>query len=239
MNNFWQKIKHITESLDPMERDTIVLHSLFTVLCMIVLLIPVDVPIGLRMLFLVTIYNLSVPAVGLWRGYSIWVDLWLFVFILSIFQVWPDWFLSAQLDILVFPDDGFLKIGPVSAYMAGLWTIPLFIIVFLGLRVHERYSQNAAYGIVGLASLLIFGASEQTLWLLPSWYAQNVAMIGHMAIYIIIPELILGLTTYVGYQLIQNKPSWKKILLAFVIMLLYLGSAVFFYFVIERLLLGL
>ncbi|MFX1537585.1 MAG: DUF6989 domain-containing protein, partial [Promethearchaeota archaeon] len=173
-----------------------------------------------------------------WRGYSIWVDLWFFVFILSIFQIWPDWFLSAQLDILVFPDDGFLKIGSVSAYMVGLWTIPLFIIVFLGLRIQERYSQKTAYGIVGLASLLIFGGSEQTLWLLPSWYAQNVTMIGHMAVYIIIPELILGLATYVCYQLIQNRSLWEKIVSAFGVMLLYLGSAAFFYFVIERLLLG-
>jgi hypothetical protein len=43
-------------------------------------------------------------------------------------QIWPDWFLSAQLEILVFPEDGLFKIGTVSGYMLFLWAIPFFII---------------------------------------------------------------------------------------------------------------
>jgi hypothetical protein len=154
-----------------------------------------------------------------------------------VFQLWPDWFLSAELGVLVFPEDGFIKIGTVSLYMIGLWTIPLFLILFIGKLFNERHNSLSTYFIVGLLSLLIFGLAEQTLWMLQSWYAQNVFMIGHIALYIIIPEIILGLTTFYGYKLIEEKSHLLKIAVAFIIMLLYLGSAAFFYFLIERLVL--
>ncbi len=88
---------------------------------------PVNIKPGIRMLFLVIIYNLAILLYGGWRKYDDWSNLWVFAFILSIFQVFPDWFLSAQLNILVFPEDGLAKIGTVSGYMAGLWTIPIFL----------------------------------------------------------------------------------------------------------------
>ena len=162
----------------------------------------------------------------------------LFAFILSMFQVFPDWFLSAQLDILVFPDDGCFKIGTVSGYMAGLWTIPLFIIVFLGQQIRGRSSEPAACLTAGAAALVLFGGSEATLWLLPSWYAKDVLIIGHVAIYILVPEIILGLAAYGAYQTVCRKPVQVKIFSAFFVMLLYLGSAAFFYFLVERIILA-
>jgi hypothetical protein len=86
--------------------------------------------------------------------------------------------------------------------------------------------------------LTIFGLAEQSMWMLQSWYAQNVTMIGHVALYIVIPEIILGLSTYFGYKYIQEKSHLIKIPVTFTIMLLYLGSAAFFYFLIERIILG-
>lgn len=164
------------------------------------------------------------------------MNIWIFVFLLSLFQIWPDWFLSYELGILVFPEDGFLKIGTVSLYMAGLWVIPLFLIIFIGLEIQKRYSRKIVYLNVGIMSFLIFGLAEQTMWMLQSWHAQNVTMIGHIALYIIIPEIILGISTYFGYELLQEKKQLFKIPVSFVIMLLYLGNAVFFYFLFERLL---
>jgi len=220
--------------LEAAEKEAILINGLFTILCAIVVFFFRDIPIGQRLLFLVIVYNITLPAWGIYRKNTEWTNLWLFTFILSIFQVFPDWFLSAQLNILVFPDDGCFKIGTVSGYMAGLWTIPLFLIIFLGDRVNKRASNYAAYFWVAAASLLIFGGSEAFLWLLPSWYAQNVFMIGHVAIYILIPEIILGTSAYAGYQVIKEKPHWVKVPSAFFIMLLYLGSASFFYFLFEK-----
>jgi hypothetical protein len=221
-------------NLSEIERDALFTHLAFVASCIIVLIIPFGIAIGIKLLILVIIYNLSIVIVGLWRNYTEWLFIWIFAFIISIFQVFPDWILSAELNILAFPEDGLFKIGTVSGYMLGLWTIPLFIILFLGLRIQERVSQKAAYVSVILLSLVIFGASEQSMWMLQSWYAQNVIMIGHVAIYIIIPEIMLGLFTYYCYEMIKQKNHFLKIPVGFIVMIIYTGSAVFFYFLIER-----
>lgn len=216
------------------EKDALIIHAIFTLLCGIVIFVFSHIAIGQRLLFLVIVYNVAVPAWGIFRKNKGWINLWLFTFILSLFQVFPDWFLSAQLHVLVFPEDGCFKIGTVSGYMAGLWTIPLFIIIFIGERVNERSSNSAAYLSVAASSLILFGGSEAFLWLLPSWYAQNVTMVGHIALYILIPEIILGTSAYACHQTIKQKQHWIKFPSAFLVMLLYLGSAAFFYFFIEK-----
>ncbi|MFX1327897.1 MAG: DUF6989 domain-containing protein [Promethearchaeota archaeon] len=187
--------------------DFIFIHLSFVVICISIILIPVPDYMGINLFILVVIYNVIFPIFGYLRKYSEWIAIWLFIFLISLFQIWPDWFLSAELGILVFPEDDFIKIGTVSLYMAGLWTIPLFLIIFIGLRIRERYSRSITYIIVGLLSLLIFRLSEQLMWMLDSWYAQNIAMIGHLAVYIIFPEILLGLSTYYGYVLLQKKKS--------------------------------
>ncbi len=221
--------------LTDVERDFIIIHLIFSIICGIVLFIP-GMPIGIKLFILVIVYNIIVPLVGIWRKYTDWLNIWLLSFILSMLQIWPDWFLSAQLEVLVFPDDGLFKIGTVSAYMLFLWAIPLFIILFIGRSVNERGSLNTTYLIVALMSLLIFGISEMTIWMIGSWHAQNVTMIGHAAIYIFIPEVILGISTYYSYTQIREKNHFVIIPTTFIIMLLYLGSAAFFYFLFERVL---
>jgi hypothetical protein len=223
--------------LTKVERDFLIVHLLFLIICLIVLLIPISLSIGIKLFMLVLIYNIFTPLVGTLRKYNEWINIWIFSFILSIFQIWPDWFLSEQLNILVFPDDGLFKIGTVSGYMLFLWVIPFFIIIFIGLRIQERFSKKISYWIVILISLLIFGLSEMTIWAMGSWYAQNVKMFEHVALYIIIPEIILGCSTYWAFKLSQDNNILCMIPLAFMIMLLYLGSAVFFYFLIEQILL--
>ena len=221
--------------LTEMERDFIIVHIAFTILCGIVLYL-LWFPIGIKLFILVIMYNIMVPLVGIWRKYPDWLNIWLFSFILGMLQIWPDWFLSAQLNVLVFPEDGLFKIGTVSGYMLFLWVIPFFIILFIGYRVNEHVSERSTYLIVALISLLIFGISEMTMWTIGSWYAQNVTMVGHTAIYIIIPEVILGISAYWSYRMIQDKTVWVKFPTAFIIMLLYLGSVAFFYFFFENIL---
>jgi len=137
------------------------------------------------------------------------------VFLISLFQIWPDWFLSAQLNILVFPDDGLFKIGTVSGYMAGLWAIPLFLICFIGLKLQEKYSHCKTLIAVGLISLTIFGFSEQSMWMLQSWYPQNVTLIfDHLAVYIIIPEIILGLSTFYTLLNVNCCRFWYNVIVS-------------------------
>ena len=213
--------------------DLITFHALFSIFCVIILIS--TIPIGFQLFILVLIYNISIPILGLVRKHESWISMWTFSFILSLFQIWPDWILASQLEILVFPPDGFIKIGSVSAYMAGLWSIPFFIILFIGNQINNNTSEKIHYLIIGLLSLVIFGIAEQSMWLLGSWYAINVSLLGFGAIYIIIPEIILGLTTYYGYKLSLERSLFIKITSAFIIMIIYLGNAVSFYFLFEKL----
>ena len=216
-------------------RDFIIVHFIFVVLCFAILIIPIPFAMGIKLFILVASYNLLILLVGLFKKYREWVKLWVFVFFVSLFQIWPDWFLSAQLNVLVFPEDGLFKIGTVSGYMVGLWAIPLFLICFIGLKLLEKSSYVKTFIVVGLMSLTIFGLSEQSLWMLQSWYPQNVTLIfDHLAVYIIIPEIILGLSTFYYFQKIKDKNYLALIIVSFVVMLLYLGSASFFYFLFEK-----
>jgi hypothetical protein len=197
---------------------------------------PIPVLIGVKLVILVIFYNLLILVLGVVRNHSAWLKLYYFVLFISLFQIFPDWYLSAQLDILVFPEDGLFKIGTVSAYMLGLWVIPLFIISFISLRIKERYSINYSYLFAILLSLIIFGLAEQSMWVF-SWYPQNVILLfDHLAVYIIIPEIILGFSTFYFFLKFIDSKFYLKIATAFVIMLLYLGAANFFYFLIEKIL---
>jgi len=223
-------------SLTPSERDALLVHLFFIVLCAIVLLLPVPLLVGPRLFVLVLAYNLLIPVVGYWRNHSNWLSLWLLVFLISLFMIFPDWFLADPLGILVFLPDGFPKVGPVSGYMLGLWAIPLFIIVFLGQRITERFNTIHAYGVVAVVSFLIFTGAEAGLTFV--WHAQNVFMIGPVALYIIVPELILGLSTYWTYSFLKENPRWWNLFAAFFLMLLYLGSACFFHLLINKIIFG-
>ncbi|MBD3194957.1 MAG: hypothetical protein GF317_07885 [Candidatus Lokiarchaeota archaeon] len=214
--------------------DAIILHLIFAAIAMIIFLIPINIENGIRIFILVLIYNVLIPSYAYYKKYFSWINIWIFCFLISIFQIFPDWFLSAVLNILVFPEDGLFKIGTVSGYMFGLWSIPLFIIVFLTLKIKESHSQKSGYMLNVFASFLIFTISELTIWMLGSWYPQNVTIIfGHLAVYIIIPEIILGISSYYFYDFIKEKPQLIKIPISFLIMLIYQGAATFFYFIFE------
>jgi hypothetical protein len=227
-------MKKFLSNIEEEERDALLVHLVFVIACLLIILFPMGIPIGLKLFILVILYNLLILVVGVLQNYKEWVKIWIFVFILSLLQIFPDWILSAEFNVLVFPEDGLFKVGTVSGYMLGLWVVPLFIIIFVAKQLQERYSRKGAYISVILLSLTIFGLSEQLMWMLQSWYAQNVIMIGHVALYIVIPEIILGLSAYFGYELIKDKHHLFKIPVAFLIMILYIGNAIFHYFIIER-----
>ncbi len=223
---------------DPSIRDFVYVHLLFAAVAAAVLLTPAMAGISARMLVVVIAYNVMIPLVALQRGHTEWVRIWLFAFALSILQIWPAGYLSAELGVLAFPDDIFLMIGAVPAYMAGFWAIPLFTIIYVGQFVQKRWADKWVFAIVSAISLAIFGTAEATLWMLPVWYAVGVAMIGHVAVYIIVPDIILGLSTYITFDIIRERPLWMIAIAAVLVMILYLGCAVLSFFMIERVLLG-
>lgn len=221
-------------------RDFLLIHVIFAVLAAVTSLVPIPTAtISGKMLVLVIVYNGLIVVEFYNKGYEDWKSIWVFVFILSLLMVFPDWYLAETLGALVFPNDGFPMIGgAIPIYMAGLWTIPFFIIVFIGKEVQSRKSLKLAYGIVSVSSILIFVLAELTLVNLPSWSATVSGMTGNLAWYIVIPELFLGLSTFICYNIMKDKKIWLTITGAFIVMVLYIGFASFFYFLIETLLLG-
>lgn len=213
------------------------MHVLFAASAVVILLGFAAEPIGARMLAAVVLYNILIPCLGLARGHREWFDIWAFVLPLSILQLFPDLFLSASLNVLTFFNDGFPMVGTVPVYMAGLWAIPFFVIVYAGLQVERTKSRTMTLLLIGLLSLVIFILAEEAMWMLPSWHAQNVATIGHVAIYIVGPEILLGVSTYLVYKHVQKQALWLRMVWTYVITALYVGNAGLSYFIVENVLL--
>jgi len=221
-------------------KDFVVIHVIFALLAAITLLFPFPAAtIDGKMLLLVILYNALIIVEFNLKGYSEWRNIWLFSLTLSLLMVFPDWYLAETLGALQFPDHGFPMIGgSIPLYMAGLWVIPFFIIVFIGREIQKRKSNRMAYVIVPILTVVIFILAELTLVYLPSWSATVVGMTGNLAWYIVIPELLLGLSTFICYNSVRDKQIWMKFLGAFVVMIFYIGNASFFFFIIETLFLG-
>jgi hypothetical protein len=218
-------------------KDFIVLHLIFAILAAITLLF-LPAAVDAKMLVLVIIYNALIVIEFNLKMNKEWKSIWLFSIILSLLMVFPDWYLAETLGALVFPAGSLLMIGgAIPLYMAGLWSIPFFIIIFIGKEVQKSKSIELTYGIVSIVGLLIFVLSELTLVNLPSWAATVTGMTGNLAWYIVIPELFLALSAFICYEYVLEKKIWMKIMGAFAVMIFYIGNASFFYFLIETLLL--
>ncbi|MEP7134981.1 MAG: hypothetical protein ABI904_08615 [Chloroflexota bacterium] len=214
------------------QRDVLLFHIAFAILAAIGLLLPFA-SLGLRILVLVVIYNLALPTFAHLSGYPQVSKLWIFLAPISLMMIFPDWFLAGKLHVLVFPQTGAPSIGPIPIFMAGMWIIPLFIILYLGEQVENSFNRTSALIAVALLSLITFVSSEATLWAVPIWYAQNVTQIGHVALYVIVPEILFGLSVYLSYRITENKNWQTRLLAAYVIMVLYLGNLSLFYLLME------
>lgn len=218
--------------------ELIAVHSAFALVCILVLLLPVNLTIGVRILSLVILYNLLLPFMAILRNHPEWLDLWLFLVPLSVFQIFPDWFLSDALGVITFPDTGAPRMGPIPIFMAGMWIIPLFIIVWIGIRLEQQRASGSANLAVAVVTAILFFGAEATLWRIPIWQAQAVTTIFHIGIYLMIPEILLGVHTFWAYKWSVNRSRWQKVWAAFLVMLLYIGALSFFYLIVEKILLG-
>lgn len=209
-------------------------HIVFFIVAIVILLLPINLPIGVRILIIVLLYNITLFVYTKMIDDEVYKKIFIFSFFISLFQLFPDWYLAEQLGVLVFPEDGFIKIGDsVSLYMVFLWSIPIFIIITIAYLIEQQKNELTAYLASGIAAFIIFVSSEMTLWVLPSWYAVNVVMIAKVAVYIIIPEIILGIVSYWGFKYTLDKKIKEKLVVSFFVMIIYLGLAAFFYFIFE------
>jgi hypothetical protein len=210
--------------------------SIYSIVSAIILFLPPFISTGWKMFFLVLIFLISMFHFIKNRNRAYWKAAFYFSLITSFFQVFPDWFLSQVLGTLVFPEDGFPKIGTVSLYMAGLWTIPLFLSIRLA-RIFSKKTLLANYSthiLTGIIALIIFWISEETMHLIPVWYAKSVKTIGHTAIYVLPAEFLLGVFFSLMFEISQFISLFKKIILAATVSIYYTGALAVSYLLIEK-----
>ena len=198
----------------PHTRSWLLGFAAFAVIAGVGLAVPVG-SLGWRILALVVIFHLGVVILArrtgdayLWRTWSVLAPL-------SIVMVLPDWFLSAVLGTLEFPDTGGLFIGTVPLFMAGMWTIALMPVVLVGALVKQAAARregsadgtphggepvrSVAIGAAAAAGagLLMFWAAELVAPSIPIWQPVDVASFAGVAAYVLLPEAVLSAAAFV------------------------------------------
>lgn len=201
-------------------REALWFHLIFFTLSLPVLLFAKGGTLGAGLLILVIVYNVALPALSVARGHAEWMRLWLFLLPLSCGQVLPDWALAEIPQVLVFPDHGQYRIGgAVPVYFMGMWIMLLFPILLI-----SSSSRRSRYLIASVLSLTLFSFWEWAARPLQLWYGQHVAMIQGVALYPLIPEMLLGLTALWAYRNTDDNNPIQRVFSALGVNLLYTGS---------------
>jgi hypothetical protein len=146
------------------------------------------------------------------------------LFPLSVFQILPDYFLSSVLKVLAFDETGGLRVGTVPVFMGLLWTVPLFFVLLIAQQVAEHWrSQSAGLWTATVVALIVFTATEATLWAVPIWHAQQVRQVAHVALYVPPAEAILGGASWVALGQV-TRGQVHPVVAAAVVALLYTGA---------------
>lgn len=165
--------------------------------------------------------------------------MWRFSAVVSAFQLVPDMVLVA-LGTLEFPDDGAPQLLGVSAYMAGMWTIPFVLILALSSR-HGNGGGGAPSAIelicAAVVSLTVFGLSEHLLHPLQLWQCTDAVAwrVGNAAVYVLPPEALLGAILLLAYRIVPQERMGARTIAAIAVALVYTAALVASLALLERL----
>ena len=183
--------------------------------------------LGQALLAVVALYVLVLFA-GAWlRSQHELLGALTFLLPLSACQVLPDTVLVQVLGTLAFPDLGAARIGPaVPAYMAGLWVLPLLLVVWAA-EVTSRASAALSLLVALAVSLAVFGAAEwAAAHVLTLWHPRNVDTWQGVALYVLPAEALLGLVTWVAYTQVRHRTIFTKAVAAALVSVFYAGALV-------------
>ena len=171
------------------------LHLGFAVAAAVGLLLPAPA-LGWRVLVMVVGYHVAlVLQARLTRDQVLW-RAWAVLAPFSVLMVLPDWFLAAELGVLVFPDTGGPFIGAVTLAMAGMWTIALMPVVLLAWTVTARRTLAAGVVAAAVAGGLLFFGAELVAPRIPLWEPVGVTLVAGVARYVLPPEIVLSVAAY-------------------------------------------
>lgn len=167
----------------------------FAVLAAVGLAIPLGA-LGWRVLILVVVFHLGVVILARRTGDPLIWRAWAVLAPMSVLMVLPDWYLSAELGTLVFPDTGAPYIGTVPLFMAGMWTIALMPIVWVTTLVARHVGVVAGVGVAAVVGVMFFWAAELVAPSIPLWEPVGVTMFAGVALYVLLPEMVLSAASF-------------------------------------------
>ena len=186
--------------------------------------------VGNTVLLLVASWHLAIFLRGLLE-YPRILSYYQFLLPLSLWFVFPDWFLVAFARTLHFPRNGsFWMIGDaVSPCMVGMWSIPGFLVLHACYPNGKQQLTAVCYAKAAFASLVIFGAAEN---LLPFLWAPTKCVVNRVgwgeegiAAYILPAETIFGPTMLYAYHTTKDSEHWYEPAIgAGMTMLVYTGA---------------
>lgn len=218
----------------PLERDAAVLHLVVFLVGAGVVLAPVGPEVGIRLTLLVVGYAVAVPLVAWSRGHGELLVLWRYATALSVLLVLPDAVLVEGLGTLRFDPAGATTVGPVPAYMAGLWAPALVPLLLIGGAVRRGRSVARGYVAVALAGLVLFATAETVMPGLPTWHAVDVATVGSVALYVVPAEVALVVAAHAVHRRVRGAGPAAELLGAAVVATFYTGALAVCWYVVER-----
>lgn len=221
-----------------MERDLVGFHLGFAVLAAVALLVPEPGATGPWLLAAVLAYHAGSLGVSRGRGHEEWTATWGFAALLSVWMVLPDAVLVRGLGVLAFPPDGVPDVLGVTLPMAGMWAVPIVLIVATADAVTRRRGERAGLVAAVLAAGAVFGGAEATLTLVPVWEPVGVTTIGGFAPYILPAELLLGLLAVLGARASRHGSLALRVAVTGLVALAYTGAAAVSWLLIEGALLA-
>jgi hypothetical protein len=225
--------------MDTQERDLVRFHVGFAVAAAVVLLLPGGLAQGWRIVLLLLAYDLATVLLVVGRHHGGWLRLWWFAAVLSVFQVVPDAVLAEGLGTLEFPDPDVPRLGPVTAYMAAMWTIPIVLITAVADAVDRRRGLGAGYLGAVLTAGVVFVGAEALLPPLGIWEPVGVTTWGGwLAPYVLPPELLLGAAAWWGVRTSRERHPVVAVPIAALVSVIYTGALAASWLLLERGLLG-
>ena len=220
-----------TPGFSPSARHALLFHAAFGVLAVVVIALAPGTT-GLHVLALVVLYNVSLWLVAMRLGYERWLRIWAFLLPLCVFQIVPDGFLNTVINSIVFPVRDGPMIGPIPLAMVGMWMVPLWLALFAGREASARGWSGT--WTAALVAGLVLVAAEAIVGFFPFWSPVGVHTVGPVAVYVVIPEFLLGAAAYVAENRTRGEARMVRIIAAITVSVFYLGALGTSYYFFER-----
>lgn len=223
--------------MSAVHRDALRLHVLFAAVAALVLWLPLEnFSLGVKLFGLIVAWHAGMLVTGFVRGHRGLLSLWWFATVTSVLMILPDWVLVDGLGTLRFPADGFPDIGPVTAYMAGMWAIAFVVIVLVAEATAGGSDATAGAIVAAVTGAAVFIGAEVYLTSLGVWRAVGVATTQGVAHYIVVPEIILSVAVFRTWKRLPSAVGLAALLPAAGLMVGYTGLAVLGWLIVERIL---